>query len=47
MLLYTKDQGLPKDQTQAKAEEYFKKVVGKIRTLVIDTLHKWELAGFN
>ena len=47
MLLYIKDQGLPKDQTQTKADEYFKKVVGKIRTLVTDTLHKWELAGFN
>ena len=47
MLLYTKDQGLPQDRTQAKADEYFKRVVGKIRTLVADTLHKWELAGFN
>lgn len=47
MLLYIKDQGLPKDRTQTKADEYFKKVVGKIRALVTDTLHKWELAGFN
>ena len=47
MLLYTKDQGLPKDRTQAKADEYFKKVIGKIRTLVADTLHKWDLAGFH
>ncbi len=47
MLLYTKDQGLPKDRTQAKADEYFKKVVGKIRALVLDTMRKWELAGFH
>lgn len=46
MLQYTKDQGLPKDRTQAKADEYFKKVTGKIRGLVLDTLHKWEVAGF-
>ena len=46
MLQYTKDQGLPKDRTQAKADEYFKKVTGKIRALVMDTLHKWELNGF-
>jgi len=47
MLLYTKDQGLPKDRTQAKADEYFKKVVGKTRALVLDTMHKWEIAGFH
>jgi creatinine amidohydrolase len=47
MLLYTQGQGLPKDRTQAKADEYFKKVVNKIKALVIDTLHKWELAGFS
>ncbi len=47
MLLYTKDQGLPKDRSQAKASEYFGKVVGKIRALILDTMHKWELAGFH
>jgi creatinine amidohydrolase len=47
MLLYTKDQGLPKDRSQAKADEYSKKVIAKIRELITDTLHKWELAGFN
>jgi hypothetical protein len=37
---------LPKDRTQAKAEEYFKKVTAKIRSLVLDTLRKWDAAGF-
>jgi creatinine amidohydrolase len=47
ILQYTQGQGLPKDKSQAKADEYFKKVVDKIRALTQDTLHKWELAGFN
>jgi creatinine amidohydrolase len=46
MLQYTQGQGLPKDRTQAKADEYFKKVVGKVKALVMDTLQKWDLAGF-
>lgn len=46
ILLYTEGQGLPKDRSQAKAEEYFHKVVAKVRALALDTLHKWESAGF-
>lgn len=45
--LYKEGQGYPKDFSQAKADEYFKKVVAKVRALVQDTLRKWELAGFN
>lgn len=45
--LYKEGQGYPKDFSQAKADEYFKKVVAKVRGLVQDTLKKWELAGFN
>ena len=44
--LYKDGQGWPKDFNQAKADEYFKKVVGKVRTLVQDTIKKWEMAGF-
>ena len=43
---YTEGQGLPKDRSQAKAEEFYNKVVAKVRALVQDTLHKWETAGF-
>lgn len=46
MILYTEGQGLPKDRSQAKAEEFYNKVVAKVRALVQDTLHKWQLAGF-
>jgi creatinine amidohydrolase len=46
ILLYTEDQGLPKDRSQAKADEYFKKVVAKVKALVQDTLQKWDAAGF-
>jgi len=46
MLLYTEGQGLPKDRTQAKAEEYSRKVIAKVKALVLDTLQKWEMAGF-
>lgn len=46
MLLYTEGQGLPRDRTQAKADEYFRRVVAKVKALVLDTLHKWEMAGF-
>ncbi|HWQ03667.1 MAG TPA: creatininase family protein [Candidatus Nitrosotenuis sp.] len=45
--LYKDGQGWPKDFNQAKADEYFKKVVAKVRTLVADTLKKWAMAGFN
>lgn len=47
ILLYTEGQGLPKDRSQAKAEEYFQKVVARVKAVVRDTLHKWEVAGFN
>jgi creatinine amidohydrolase len=46
ILLYTEGQGLPKDRTQAKAEEYSRKVIAKVKALVLDTLQKWETAGF-
>ena len=46
ILLYTEGQGLPKDRSQAKAEEYFQKVVLKVKALVLDTLQKWEFGGF-
>ena len=40
---------LPQDFTayQKKADEYFRKVVAKVKGLVQDTLKKWEVAGFN
>jgi hypothetical protein len=37
---------LPKDRTQAKAEEYSRRVIAKVKALVLDTLQKWEMAGF-
>jgi creatinine amidohydrolase len=46
ILEYTEGQGLPKDRSQAKAEEFYNKVVAKVKALVLDTLHKWEIAGF-
>jgi creatinine amidohydrolase len=45
--LYKEGQGWPTDFDQAKADEYFRKVVAKVRGLVLDTLRKWEMAGFN
>ena len=45
--LYKEGQGWPKDFDQAKADEYYKKVVAKVKALVLDTLKKWEMAGFN
>lgn len=45
--LYKEGQGWPRDFDQAKADEYFRKVVAKVRALVLDTLRKWEAAGFN
>jgi creatinine amidohydrolase len=45
--LYKDGQGWPRDFDQAQADEYFKKVVAKVRALVADTLKKWEVAGFN
>ena len=46
ILLYTEGQGLPKDRTQAKADEYSRRVIAKVKALVLDTLQKWEAAGF-
>ncbi len=45
--LYKEGQGWPKDFDQAKADEYFRKVVAKVRALVEETLRKWQQAGFN
>ncbi len=45
--LYKEGQGWPKDFDQAKADEYYKKVIAKVKALVQDTLKKWEMAGFN
>jgi len=44
--LYKEGQGWPKDFDQRKADEYFRKVVAKVKALVLDTLKKWESAGF-
>jgi creatinine amidohydrolase len=46
ILQYTEGQGLPKDRSQAKADEYFKRVTIKIRGLILDTMQKWDAAGF-
>lgn len=46
IMVYKEGQGWPKDFDQAKAEEYYRKSVAKVRTLVLDTLRKWEMAGF-
>ncbi len=46
ILMYTDGQGLPKDKSQAKADEYSKKVIAKVKALVVDTLQKWDAAGF-
>ena len=47
MTLYKDGQGWPKDFDQKKADEYFRKVVAKVKGLVQGTLKKWEAAGFN
>ena len=46
ILMYTDGQGLPKDKSQAKAEQYSKKVIAKVEALIKDTMQKWEMAGF-
>ena len=46
ILLYTEGQGLPKDRSQAKAQEYYDKVVAKVKGVIQDTMHKWQMAGF-
>jgi creatinine amidohydrolase len=45
--LYKEGQGWPKDFDQKKADEYFRKVVAKVKALVQETLRKWEAAGFH
>jgi len=47
MTLYKEGEGWPTDFNQVKADEYFRKVVARVKTLVLDTLRKWEMAGFN
>ena len=46
ILEYTTGQGLPKDRGQAHAQEYYDKVAARVRDLVLDTLKRWKLAGF-
>jgi creatinine amidohydrolase len=45
--LYKEGQGWPTDFNQAKADDYFRKVVARVKALVVDTQRKWEKAGFN
>lgn len=47
ILLYTEGQGLPKDHSQAKAQEYYDKVVARVKSVIEDTMHKWQMAGFD
>ena len=44
--LYEEGAGAPTDFDQAKAEEYYRRVVACVGALVKDTLEKWEQAGF-
>ena len=44
--LYKAGQGWPTDFDQKKADEYYKKVVARVGSLVKDTLAKWRAAGF-
>jgi creatinine amidohydrolase len=44
--LYKPGQGLPRDFDQKKADEYYKKVISKVETLIKDTFKKWTAAGF-
>lgn len=45
--LYKEGQGWPKDFDQRKADEYYRKVIARVKALVLDILRKWEMAGFN
>jgi creatinine amidohydrolase len=45
--LYKEGQGYPTDFDQKKADEYYKRVIAKVKGLVQDTLKKWQMAGFN
>jgi len=44
ILLYQKNQGYPVFD-QAKADLYYKKVTDKVAGLIIETVHKWDIAG--
>ena len=44
--LYKAGTGAPTDFDQAKAEDYFRRVVACVAALVKDTLAKWQRAGF-
>ncbi|MGZ3405775.1 MAG: creatininase family protein [Polyangia bacterium] len=44
--LYKPGQGWPKDFDQKKADEYYKRVVGKVGALIKDAVKKWNMAGF-
>lgn len=46
MTLYKEGEGWPTDFSQDKADEYFRKVVAKVKSTVQDTIRKWEMAGF-
>ena len=46
MTLYKDGEGWPTDFSQAKADEYFRKVVAKVKATVQETIRKWEMAGF-
>jgi creatinine amidohydrolase len=45
IMLYKPGQGFPKFDQQ-KADEYFAKVTDKIANLILETIRKWDLAGF-
>jgi len=45
--LYKEGQGWPKDFSQAKADEYHRKVIAKVKSFVQDVLKKWDAAGLN
>jgi len=42
--LYQKGQGYPKFD-QARADLYYRKVTDKVANLIVDTIHKWDMAG--
>jgi creatinine amidohydrolase len=44
--LYRPGEGWPTDFDQAQARRYYEEVVARVRELVIDTLEKWQRAGF-
>ena len=43
--LYKPGQGYPKDFSQAKADEYFRKVNRKVADFIKETIGKWRMAG--